>query len=349
VSDIGTRKNDHLDLCATGDVGARGPGTLLSEVTLLHAALPEMTLDDVDTSCHLLGKELSAPLMISAMTGGTERAGQINRDLASIAEELGIGFALGSQRPMLRDASTTWTYALREQAPTTLIIGNIGLWQARELAPPVLDKLGADIGADAMAIHLNPAQELVQTEGDRDFRRGLDTLAALRKSAQIPIIVKETGCGIGPGTGRLLRDIGISHIDVAGAGGTSWVAVELHRSQSEEARALGELLRDWGVPTAAAVHHAAQLDFETLIASGGIANGLDAARAVNLGAHAVGIARPVLQALVEDGRDAARDMLLGVIRTLRAVMLLTGATRLEELRRAPRVIGPELHRWLQQL
>lgn len=345
VSDIETRKNDHLDLCATGDVGSKHTRTLLDEVTLVHNPLPEMALDDVDTRCTVLGKALAAPLMISAMTGGTERAGELNRELARVAESLGIGFGLGSQRPMLRDPSTSWTYALREVAPTTLIVGNIGLWQARELGAKALEDLGYGIGADAIAIHLNPAQELVQPEGDRDFRNGLETLAALQQEALIPIIVKETGCGLGPAAMDQLRSAGVAHLDVAGAGGTSWIAVETHRTDVAEARELGEILRDWGVPTAAAIHHAAQAGFQTLIGSGGVVTGLDAARAIALGASIVGIARPVLQALITGGPELAREGLDRVIKTLAAVMLLTGARKLEELPNMPRVIGPELARW----
>jgi isopentenyl-diphosphate delta-isomerase len=345
VTDITTRKDEHLELCATGDVAHRR-STLLDEVDLVHDALPDMALDEVDLGCDLLGKRLAAPVVIAAMTGGTERAGRLNRDLAAVAEELGVGFGLGSQRPMLRDEAVTWTYAVRKRAPTTLVIGNLGLWQARQMGPRAVEELARSVGADAIAVHLNPAQELVQPNGDRDFRGGTEALAALALALEMPLLVKETGCGLGPHALRALRNAGVRRLDVAGAGGTSWVAVEALRTTESPAREVGEALRDWGVPTAAAVGLAAKVGFDTLIASGGIGDGLDAARAIALGAHAVGIARPILVAHRRDGVDGVRRFLAGVVETLRAVMLLTGCRRLDDLRRAPRVVGPRLERWL---
>lgn len=349
MSDISTRKEDHLELCATGDVGYHQTSTLLSEVQLLHDPLPELSLAEVDTSCQLLGKPLAAPLMLSAMTGGTERTGEINRELAALAEELGLGFALGSQRPMLRDPAMSWTYQVRPQAPTALIVGNLGLWQARELGPSAVDALAREAGADALAVHLNPAQELVQPGGDRDFRGGVEALITLAREMEFPLIVKETGCGLGPATMVKLLAAGISHLDVAGAGGTSWIAVEGHRASTAEGRQLGQSLREWGVPTAVATAGAARAGFSTVIASGGVVDGLDAARALALGANAVGIARPVLKAYWRGGVDEARRHLREVLATLRAVMLLTGSSKLSELRKAPRVLGPTLESWLAQL
>ncbi len=348
MSDISTRKEHHLELCTTGDVGHE-QSTLLEEVALIHDPLPELSTDQIDLSSEVLGKRLAAPLIISAMTGGTERAGQINRDLASVAEELEIGFGLGSQRPMLRDESVTWTYAVRKRAASTLIIGNLGLWQARQIGPQAVEELARSVGANAIAIHLNPAQELVQPGGDRDFRGGYDTLTALQRELGLPLLVKETGCGVGPRTIRKLRDAGIEHLDVAGAGGTSWVAVETHRAETKAAKALGRALHDWGVPTAAAVGQAAGAGFTTLIASGGIFNGLDAARAIALGATAVAVARPVLEVYWRDGAEGARQLLTEMIETIRAVALLTGSASLNDLRRAPRVLGPRLDRWLTKV
>jgi isopentenyl-diphosphate delta-isomerase len=348
VNDIATRKEDHLELCATGEVGYRRTRTLLDDVRLVHDPIPEMSLDDVHMSSVVLGVELRAPLIISAMTGGTERAGHINLELAEVAESLGIGFALGSQRPMLEDPSLAWTYAVRERAPTALIVGNLGLWQAGRAAPAAVEALARDVGADALAIHLNPAQELVQPGGDRDFRGGLEALGSLLEALDLPVLVKETGCGLGPRSAGRLRAAGVRHLDVAGAGGTSWVAVETARATSA-GRQLGEDLREWGVPTAASVALAAPQGFQTLIASGGIASGLDAARALALGATAVGLARPVLRAYWSGGAGAAKTLLEGVIEGLRAVMLLTGSADLEAIRRAPRVITGELGSWISQL
>lgn len=349
MDDIAARKSAHLELCATGDVGFRRATTLLEQVALVHDALPEIALDQVELGCDVLGKRLRAPLVIEAMTGGTPEGGRINEELAGLAEELGVGFALGSQRPMLEEEALAATYEVRRRAPTTLVVGNLGLWQAREGGAAAVEALARRVGADAVAIHLNPAQELVQPGGDRDFRGGLELLAALRAELGLPLVVKETGCGLGPAAVRKLRGVGVDHVDVAGAGGTSWVAVELHRARDAGERALGAELRDWGVPTAAAVSLASRAGFSTVIASGGVATGLDAARAIALGATAAGVARPVLQAWWRGGAAAARELLAGIVAGLRAAMVLTGSATLAELRRAPRVIGPELAAWIAQL
>lgn len=347
VKAISGRKADHIDLCATGDVGFRTKTTLLEEVELVHDALPELALDALDTSVLLLGKRLRAPLLIAAMTGGTERARSINRELSRIAEERGYGFGLGSQRAMLK-GDTAATYEVREGAPTTLLLGNLGVVQARQLSVEAVAEIVAQVGADALCLHLNPAMELVQPGGDRDFSGALDTLERLADGLSVPVVAKETGCGIGPSTARRLVKAGIRNLDVSGAGGTSWVAVETERA-SGSGRDLGEAFRDWGVPTAAsvAIARGARPRFKTIIATGGIRTGLDVARALALGAHAAGIARPVLQAFVAGGRDAAIKFLEGVEAELRAAMLLVGARDVATLRKAPTVLGPNLRRWMK--
>jgi isopentenyl-diphosphate delta-isomerase len=191
--------------------------------------------------------------------------------------------------------------------------------------------------------------ELVQPGGDRDFRRGEETLARLVRELPVPVVVKETGCGLSYRVGQRLRALGIRHVDVSGAGGTSWVAVETERAAhagDAGARALGEAFRDWGIPTAASVVMMARAGLSTIIATGGIATGLEIAKAIALGATAAGIARPVLRALEQGGRDGARAFLAGVERELRAAMLLTGSRTALDLRRADRVIGADLSAWL---
>ncbi|MEO6576450.1 MAG: alpha-hydroxy-acid oxidizing protein, partial [Polyangiaceae bacterium] len=221
-STIGDRKSDHLTLCATEDVGFRKASTLLEDVRLVHDALPDLDFAEVDTSLELFGKRLRAPIVIASMTGGTEEAGRINRELASIAEERGLAFGLGSQRAMhVRGAGAT--YKVRDVAPTALVLGNIGVVQAREMTTSEVAALVEGVGADALCIHLNPAMELVQPGGDRDFRGGLETIARLVKELEKPVIVKETGCGISGQLGARRRGVGVKHVDVSGAGGTSWV------------------------------------------------------------------------------------------------------------------------------
>jgi len=340
--DIAQRKQDHIDLCATGDVGFRAKTTLLDEVELVHDAVPELSLDQVDMGLELFGKRLSAPIFIAAMTGGTDKARAINLELARIADEEGYGFGLGSQRAMLDPARRAApSYDVRGVAPRALVLGNIGGVQARSLSDEVIRGLVDQVSADALCVHLNPAMEIVQPGGDRDFSGVVDRIAELGGSLGVPVVAKETGCGIGPVAAAKLARVGVRHVDVSGAGGTSWVAVETLRATGG-ARDLGAALRDWGVPTAASVMCTARAGFETIIATGGVATGLDVARAIALGATAAGIARPVLQALLEGGPEGARAQLARVKRELAAVMLLVGAADLRALRRAPKLLGPRL-------
>jgi isopentenyl-diphosphate delta-isomerase len=349
MSTIGRRKADHLALCATDEVAFRDKTTLLDQVRLVHDALPDLDEAAIDTSVTVLGKTLRAPIVIAAMTGGTEEAARVNRELSRIAEERGYGFGLGSQRAMFTRAETSSTYEVRGGAPTTLVLGNLGVVQARAMSTAEVRTVAESVGADALCIHLNPAMELVQPGGDRDFRGGLETIARLVAELPIPIVVKETGCGLSRSVGMRLRQVGVRHVDVSGAGGTSWVAVETKRAEAANdasARALGEALWDWGIPTAASIGCLAPLGFESIIATGGVATGLDVARAIALGAKAAGIARPVLKALVHGGVQGAKDFLDGIERELRAVMLLTGSAGLPALQKAPRVLGSELKAWI---
>jgi isopentenyl-diphosphate delta-isomerase len=343
VSVIADRKNSHLRLCAEGDVEHRST-TLLEQVRLLHEALPELSLDEVDLSTEILGKRLEAPILISGMSGGTEEAGILNRALATVAQKCGLGFGVGSQRPMLVHPETAASYRVREVAPDVLLLGNVGFVQAREAGSQVVAELAEAIDADAICIHLNAAQELVQEEGDRDFRGAVDAITRLVDELPIPVVVKETGCGLAPGTLARLRGVGVSWVDVSGAGGTSWTAVEALRGTPRQ-RALGEDLREWGIPTAAAIVYAKREGLGA-IASGGIRSGLDAASALALGADAVSLALPMLRAYAEGGLDAALAAANRLADSLRAITLLTGSRRVSDLAKAPRVLGPELRAWL---
>ena len=342
-ADIHKRKADHLDLCATDDVAFRERTTLLECVRFIHQSLPDLHVDEIDLGVDLLGKRLRAPIVIAAMTGGHERAAEVNRTLASIAEERGYGFGLGSQRAMQKSPETAWTFQVREHAPSALILGNVGVVQARDLSSDAVAEMLETVGADALCVHMNPAMELIQAGGDRDFRGGVETFERLVDDLELPIVAKETGNGISRGTAIRLRGVGVRHLDTSGAGGTSWVGVETLRAEGA-ARSLGEQLWDWGIPTAASVRYAVGAGMIT-IATGGIRSGLDIARALALGATAGGIARHVYMALLEGGREGAETFLRGVEDELRAVMLLVGAKDLDSLRDAPRVITGELKDW----
>jgi isopentenyl-diphosphate delta-isomerase len=341
-ADIGARKADHIALCRTDEVAFREKTNLLDDVELVHDALPDLSLDDVDLSTAFAGKTLRAPLVIAAMTGGTAEAEGINRDLAAVAEAFGIGLCFGSQRPLLvrgiRDG-----YFVRDVAPTIPIFGNIGIVQARETSTKQLADLLEACGADALCVHLNPAMEVVQPEGDRDFRHGLETVRRLVAELPRPVVVKETGCGLSRAVGERLVGVGVQWVDVSGAGGTSWVGVEARRAAAGQ-RALGDRFWDWGIPTAASVAQIADLPLG-IIATGGVADGLAGARAIALGATLAGIARPFLQAQ-SHGRDALRAAVSQVIEELRLAHLLAGARDGAALRKAPLVVGPRLSRWI---
>ena len=245
---------------------------------------------------------------------------------------------------MQRDPTMDWTYRVREWAPDILLLGNIGVVQARETTTEDLQSLVRDVGADALCVHLNPAMELIQSDGDRDFRGCVSTLERLCNELPFPIIAKETGNGMSPQTIDKLVQAGVRHVDTSGAGGTSWVGVETLRAAGMR-RTMGERLWDWGIPTAPSVYYAASASLQT-IATGGIRSGLDIARAMALGARAAGIARPLLQALNRDGEDGARAFVDEVVHELRTVMLLTGSRTLDSLRTAPRIISGDLEKWL---
>lgn len=340
---IASRKADHLDLCAGDEVAFQGKTTLLDEVELVHDALPELSLDEIDLRTILCGRVMRGPLVISAMTGGIERAERVNRDLAGVAQALGIGFGFGSMRPLLLDPKAPG-YDVRREAPDVLLLGNLGVVQARETPRAQLLDLIGRTGIDALCVHLNPAMEVIQAGGDRDFRGGIDTIARLRDELPIPLVVKETGCGLSRAVGRRLASIGIRWADVSGAGGTSWVGVETLRARAST-REIGERFWDWGLPTAASLAQLSGLGFG-IVATGGIRHGLDVARAVALGAAAGGVARPFLQAHERGGPSAASELASSILDEVRIACLLTGSRTPGDLGRRPLVLGARLDRWV---
>jgi isopentenyl-diphosphate delta-isomerase len=346
---IGRRKADHLALAASGQVDFREASTLLEDVQLVHQALPELSLDDVDLGTTLAGRALAAPVVVSGMTGGTPEARALNKDLARAAQTLGLAFGLGSQRAMALHPELIDTFLVKDAAPDVFLLGNLGAVQARELGVDGVRALARAVGADALCVHLNPAMELVQDGGDRDFRGVLDTLRALVVGLGLPVIAKETGCGLSRQAARALKGAGVRTVDVSGAGGTSWVGVEATRAaEGSTARVLGEQLWDWGIPTAVSVAACAAEGLE-IVATGGLRSGLDVARALALGAVAGGLAAPVLRAHRAGGYEGALRFLEEVVAGVRAVSLLAGCARARDLARAPRVVTGELRHWLTDL
>jgi isopentenyl-diphosphate delta-isomerase len=338
------RKRSHLDLCQSEEVEYRGKTTLFEEMDLIHNSLPELALDDLDLSVDFLGKRLRAPFLITGMTGGTDDAFAVNRDLATVAEHCGIGFGLGSQRVMQRDPGIAWTFAVREFAPTTLLLANIGIMQAGEQSTEQVRQLVDGVGADALCLHLNPAQELIQPEGDRSFRGGCATLRRLCHELDVPVVAKETGCGISRAVGAALHAAGVRHLDVSGAGGTSWVRVETLRGDGHSRR-LGELFSGWGIPTAASLAMLRGTGLE-LIASGGLRTGLEMAKAIALGARLCGAALPVYRVYRAGGTEAAVDLVHELMDGLKTAMLLTGSRTLADLAQQPVVLGERLKAWI---
>ncbi len=345
ATEIIRRKQSHFELCAQQDVEFKTKTTWLECVELVHQPLTETLLDDIDLSVEICGKRLRSPIIITAMTGGTPDTGKFNQEVAALADRLGLGFGVGSQRVMLNHPEVTDTFCVRDQAPNVLLLGNIGIAQARELSLATLQKLVDDIQADALCVHLNTAMEIVQQHGDRDFRGSLEAIKRLIHELPMPIIVKETGCGFARETGEKLAAVGVQWVDVSGAGGTSWVGVETLRNRALQH--LGEAFWDWGVPTAASVLELRGLGMN-LIASGGIRTGMQATKAIALGAQAAGVALPVLRAYVKGGIAAVEEFLLALIAEMRAAMMLCGCDRVADLHANRAVRGGPLLEWATQ-
>ena len=246
---------------------------------------------------------------------------------------------------MFERPDTAWTFQVRDVAPNMLLLGNLGVQQAATMSAQQIHDLVGKIGADALCIHLNPAMEIVQPGGDRDFRGGYETLARLVEELSIPVVAKETGCGLSRAVAKKIFEAGVRTVDTSGAGGTSWVAVEAHRAINEEDKALANELWDWGIPTAASVAQCAGLGLD-IIATGGLKSGSDVARAVALGATAGGIAAAVLKAHKAGGYEGAKTFLQQVVHSVRAHMLLTGCRTVAELRQAPKIVTGELAHWM---
>jgi isopentenyl-diphosphate Delta-isomerase len=331
VARSASRKADHIRINLEEDVQS-GLRNGLENYRFLHQALPEFNLADVDTRTTFLRRELSAPFLISSMTGGTLQAGRINRVLAEAAQHHRIALALGSQRSALEDPSLAATFRVRDLAPDIPLLANLGAVQLNHGYGLDHCRRAVDmIQADALILHLNPLQEALQPEGDTLFAGLLPKIEALCRSLPVPVVVKEVGWGISGATAARLAAAGVAAIDVAGAGGTSWSQVEKHRHRSDSAIELASLFRDWGIPTAESlISCRAATAGMLLIASGGIRNGLEAAKCIALGAALVGVAGPLLHAAVR-GTDAVDRALARLTSEMRVTMFAAGARDLASL------------------
>jgi isopentenyl-diphosphate delta-isomerase len=343
------RKMDHLRLCTAPDPSPvlypPDRTTLLECVELLAGGFPRVAPEEVDAAGRFLGRSIAAPLLVSAMTGGPVRGGEINRALARVCQRMRIPLALGSGRPMLDDESRSGSFEVRGEAPDVPILANIGFAQAARLPTSRLAWMVRRIDADALVVHLNFAMEAVQPEGDREPHDVVATLRALRGELGCPLIVKEVGQGFTPAQLRLLVETGVEWIDVAGAGGTNWIRLEGLRAGDRE-RAVAETFGHWGMPTAACIGWARRAGAENVIAGGGIRTGLDVARALALGASLAAMALPLVRALEAGGEAGLERRLETVIAELKLAAHLCGCRRTEELGRVDRLVTEPLATWL---
>jgi isopentenyl-diphosphate delta-isomerase len=329
VSALQHRKRRHIDVCLTEAVEYQTVTTGLEAYHLPYNALTQTDLNTVDLGTEFLGSQLRAPVLIGAMTGGAELSGIINRNLATAAQQLGIGMMLGSQRVMIDDPAAAVSFDVRQVAPDILLIGNIGLAQVQTSMVPGLAAALDRVGANGLAVHTNPLQEAMQHEGDTDFSGSMQRLRALTDSIGYPVMLKEVGHGIGAAAAAELVDCPIAAIDVAGAGGTSWARIEQFVRYGEVRY---PALAEWGVPTARALTEVRRVLPEMpLVASGGIRTGMDAAKALAMGAEMVAIARPLLAPAVESV-GAVVDWLERFIDELLVCLHGCGAENLTALR-----------------
>ena len=330
------RKDQHLDVVLSGG-GRHALTTGFEQVRFVHEALPDLDHDKIDLGADFLGRRLKAPLLISSMTGGPARAEAINAHLAEAAQHLGIALAVGSQRSALESGGAGGlNRSLRDRAPETLILANIGAAQLTlgfglDEARRAVDM----IGADALIVHLNPLQEACQPEGDRNWWGVGAALEALVRTLEAPVVVKETGAGLSAATARRLLDMGVAALDVAGAGGANWGLIEGERATDAADKAHAAAFADWGVPTAQALREVRRAcPGAVIVGSGGVRDGVDAAKAIRLGADVVGQAAGVLEAATRSTEAVIAHFQL-VIRQLRTVCFCTGSADLSALRAAP--------------
>ena len=332
------RKADHLRICLEEDIECHYNTNGLEKYHFQHCCLPEIDLGDVDLTTTFLGKKLGAPLLVSSMTGGTELAKLVNDRLAEVAETYQLAMGVGSGRVILENPEVIPSFAVRAIAPTILLFANIGAVQLNYgYGVDQCRKLVDILEADALILHINPLQECIQPRGDTNFRGLLEKISQLAAKLPVPIIAKEVGNGISGVMAVKLVEAGIAAIDVAGAGGTSWAKVEGERAENPLQARLGETFRDWGIPTAECVVQIRTLFPCTtqntaipIIASGGLRNGLEVAKAIALGADLAGLALPFLKAATES-TQAIEDLVKVLMAELKTTMFCTGNANLAQL------------------
>ena len=341
-----SRKADHIRINIEEDVSAKGVDAGFDDLRFVHCALPEIDLRDVHLTTTFLGHELGAPLLISCMTGGTEQAARINERLAAAAQHRGLAMGLGSCRVLLEQPEVLPTFDVRPVAPDIVLLANLGAVQLnRGVTAADCRRLIRLLRADALVLHLNPLQEALQPEGDTCFANLIARIAAVCAELDAPVIVKEVGWGISADLVVALLEAGVSAVDVAGAGGTSWSEVERHRMSDPVRAKVAAAFAGWGIPTAQAVAQARRAaPLATLVASGGVRTGVDIAKGIALGATLAGVAGPLLRSAAV-GEHALSDSIDVMLEELRLCMFCVGAASTERLRGTTRlepVAGPVL-------
>jgi len=335
VTQIGSRKNDHIRINLEEDTRS-GLSTGLEHYHFQHRALPELNFDQVDLSQMLFERQLIVPILISSMTGGTEEAAQINKTLALAAQQAGVAMGLGSQRAAIEHPDLAGTYQVRRFAPDILLFANLGAIQLNYgYGTPECLRAVEMVEADALILHFNALQEAVQPEGNTHFAGLLNKIESVCRALPVPVIAKEVGWGFSETDVRNLVSAGVSAIDVAGAGGTSWSQVEMHRAQTESQALLAAAFIDWGIPTSEAVKiacHAAP--GIPIFASGGLRSGLDIAKCIALGARLGGMAGPFLESAVQS-LEKTLETINRIAREIRIAMFAAGVKDLDQLRQTP--------------
>ena len=333
MSTTETRKVDHIRINLEENVQFPRLKTGLEKYRFIHQAIPEIDLDAVDTQINLFGKTLTAPILISSMTGGAELASRLNYNLAEAAQEHGIAMGLGSQRAAIERDDLAYSYQVRKVAPSILLFANLGAVQLNYRYGVSECQRAVDmVNADALILHFNVLQEAVQPEGDTNFAGLLKQIEKVVKSINVPVIAKEVGWGFSEQNARALSEVGVTAIDVAGAGGTSWSEVEYHRAPTEFHARIAASFADWGIPTAEAIQYAVKAAPRAIvIASGGLRNGIDIAKCIALGASLGGIAGPFLKAASQSVTEVSQ-LIIELKTQLRIAMLCSAAQNIEKLR-----------------
>lgn len=351
MPDIINRKLEHVEIASFEDVDGIG-STFLNDVILVHQAFPGISFNEIEIRTRFFNKEINAPIMITGMTGGRPELGKINQTIAEIAEKFGIPMGVGSQRVALEKSEARESFiVVRKAAPTIPIVANLGMPQlVKGYGLKEFQDAVQMIEADAIAVHLNPAQELFQPEGEPEYTiSALEKLKDISKSLSVPIIIKETGSGISMEVAKLFSQYGFKNFDTSGQGGTSWIAIEMIRGfrrgnwKAESAK----IFTSWGIPTAVSILEVRySVPDSFIIGSGGIRNGLDIAKAISLGADLAGMALPVLKHAIE-GKKSLENFFKKIIFELKAAMMLTGSRDVNALKRSSIVIMGKLREWME--